>query len=433
MVAFRFSVFCFLVLLFGCGKNKSKNENYQEPIQEIKPLLVEKKKDSFPKPEPKPEFKREPKPEPLVEKPIVVTKEEKSKGGILNVKVGEGFEYGNLLITVIDVLKEEEIIAKNKAIFDVRNPDKISQFISAPVWLKFENISSGKIDSSPGLANGITTLEDEFENKLPMLNQSNWEFIIPGQTPDTGWRIDPGNISYYAIYFQRMPKTSNKFILTMRLRGKTVRCEGVLGEATRLKNQKNERELKVAEEKKERELKAAEEKEKQQRIVMEASRKKDLESKNLPYYPLPYTKIKEARGEGLLLKADQWYERLVEAVSLSDSNGAKEAFDNLRLLKDEGVPFLMDFLVRQTTSQGRELALVNLYSCNIHPNDLPKIIACLNKSKNQISTRVIALNLLAKSGNAKPYFDKIQPMTVDLLINKNVKDSVKEYLDKIKN
>jgi hypothetical protein len=57
----------------------------------------------------------------------------------------------------------------------------------------------------------------------------------------------------------------------------------------------------------------------------------------------------------------------------------------------------------------------------------------LNKTKNQISARVMALNILSRSGNAKPFYSKIQPMVVDLLMNKNVKDSVKEYLDKINN
>jgi hypothetical protein len=161
-------------------------------------------------------------------------------------------------------------------------------------------------------------------------------------------------------------------------------------------------------------------------ITTEAARKKDFESKNLTYYPSPVTKYMEKT-------ADQWHKILIEAVSNNYAREAKESFDSLKALNDEGVPYLVDFLVRQSTPQGRELALIHLYACKIHPNDLPKIVDCLNKTKNQISARVMALNILSRSGNAKPFYSKIQPMVVDLLMNKNVKDSVKEYLDKINN
>jgi hypothetical protein len=218
-----------------------------------------------------------------------------------------------------------------------------------------------------------------------------------------------------------MPETSKKFILTMRLKGKTVRCKGTMGEGTILENKKRE----LAQ-------KAADEKERQQRSVMEGARKKDLESKNLPYYPLPYTKLKENFNNNWLT-ADEWYKNMLACIALNNSTKAQEALDNLKALKDEGVPFLIDFLGRQSTTQDRELALINLYACNIHPNDLPKIIECLNKSNNQISTRVMALNILSKSGNAKPYYGKIKSMTGDLLTNKNVKDVVKDYLNKINN
>lgn len=55
----------------------------------------------------------------------------------------------------------------------------------------------------------------------------------------------------------------------------------------------------------------------------------------------------------------------------------------------------------------------------------------LNKNKNQISTRIAALNLLAKGGNAKPFLEKIKLSTADLLLNKNVKEEVKGYIEKI--
>lgn len=398
MIFFRFLTLCVFVLMIGCGKNL---EPKPEPITE-------------PKLESKSGPKLEPKSGPKSAEQSAPNKENKKNDGIFDVKAGESFEYGNLSITVIDVLKHEEILLRSTGI-DSKGKifEKINRFTATFVQLKFENKSAGKIDSSPGLANSKASLEDEFGNILPLLSRFDGEFTYPGQKPETGWRIDPGTLSHYALYFQVMPVTSKEFILTLRLNGKTVRCKGIMGEATRLNDKKREQDLI-----------AAKEKEKQQMITTEAARKKDFESKNLTYYPSPVTKYMEKT-------ADQWHKMLIEAVSNNSPKEIKESFDSLKELNDEGVPYLVDFLVRQSTPQGRELALIHIYACKIHPNDLPKIIDCLNKTKNQISARVMALNILSRSGNAKPFYSKIQPMVVDLLMNKNVKDSVKEYLDKI--
>jgi len=424
MILFRLFALCLFVLIIGCGKNLE------------------------PKPEPKPEFKPEPKFEIKPAEHSVPFKDNKiNNDGVMEVKVGERFDYGDLSITVIDVLNETEILAMDKrdAFFvpNPLNPNNFARFNASPVWLKFKNNSVGKIVNWPGFYNMVVSLEDEFGNKFRRISVSGWGFIARSETPDTGKRIDPGVTTHAAIYFEDIPTSSKKFVLTMGLEGKTIRCKGTLGEATRQEDnlkardlkaaeEKKERDLMVAKENKERELKIEKEKGKQQRVVMEASRKKDLDLKNLPYYPLPFTKLKGVRDDRLLT-ADQWYKKLLGNVSNDDLKGAKESIDSLIALKDEGTPFLIDFLVRQTNSQDREVVLRNLYSCDIHPYDLPKIIDCLDKTKNQISARVVALNLLSKSENAKPYFKKIQSMTIDLLSNKNVKGPVKDDLDNIKN
>ena len=401
MIFFRFLALCVFVLMIGCGKNL----------------------------EPKPEPITDPKLESKSAVESAPNKENKKNDGILDVRVGESFDYGDLSITVIDVLNRTEIWGMNTALIPTQsNPLSYDSFYASPVYLKFKNIGGGRIEHTPGfgLSNSKISLEDEFGNKFEILNRFFWKFPFPNKPIDTGLRLDPNSTVDLAVYFENIPTNSKSFVLTMRLGASTVCCKGILGKATRLENQKEEQDLIAAKEKKEQDLIAAKEKEKQLMITTEANRKKDFESKNLTYYPSPVTKYNEKT-------ADQWHKILIEAVSNNYAREAKESFDSLKALNDEGVPYLVDFLVRQSTPQGRELALIHLYACKIHPNDLPKIVDCLNKTKNQISARVMALNILSRSGNAKPYYSKIQPMVVDLLMNKNVKDSVKEYLDKINN
>jgi hypothetical protein len=196
-------------------------------------------------------------------------------------------------------------------------------------------------------------------------------------------------------------------------------------------NELKQIELKEAMDKKQIELKKAEEKKNLEAFAKEVARKKELEDKGLPYYPLPKTTVKIMQSGRSLpdsVDAEQAYKIILESKTPSNK---KAALEGLKDLKDEGVPFLLDLLLREPTTQGREIILVYLYSGNIHVNDTFKIVDILNKNKNQISTRIAALNLLAKGGNAKPFLEKIKVSTADLLLNKNVKEEVKGYIEKI--
>jgi hypothetical protein len=238
-------------------------------------------------------------------------------------------------------------------------------------------------------------------------------------------------------------------VLTLPLDGQLIRCKGMLGENTKRMSENEEKEsekLRVeknkmeekkriqnqeAMDKKEIELKQMEEKNRLETFAKEVARKKELEDKGLPYYPLPKTTVKIMQYGRRLpdsVDAEQAYKIILESKNPST---IKEALVALKDLKDEGVPFLLDLLLREPTTQGREIILVNLYSGNIHANDTYKIVDLLNKNKNQISTRIAALNLLAKGGNAKPFLEKIKVSTADLLLNKNVKEEVKGYIEKI--
>ncbi|MSR32768.1 MAG: hypothetical protein EXR99_14825 [Gemmataceae bacterium] len=150
----------------------------------------------------------------------------------------------------------------------------------------------------------------------------------------------------------------------------------------------------------------------------EAARKKELEEKKFPYYPLPETIV---RGKN----AQEWYREAVKnPTRLSVLNDAMAA---LKELKAEGIPFLIQFLTKEQTTQGRAFVLKELDAELIHVNDLPKIVSCLNKSRDQIATRVAALRLLAKNGQAKPLYSQIYSLTSELSLNNNVKELVKDY------
>lgn len=414
--------FVLFTLLVGCGR--TKQEKVTDSGSQSKPIEANP-------PQKKPD------PETVSEKN---TKVQEDKNGFKDVVSGESFKYGELAITIIDVFHETSILGLNFG---------SEKFLSStPIWLKFENTSKTKILDTPGWY-GKGSLQDEHDNKFRNLSLTNWKFYNERQIPDNGERINPLTTTYRALYFEGIPKTSKNFVLTLPLEDQVIRCKGILGENTRLMNEKNDKEdakmreeknkqnelkqieLKEAMDKKQIELKKAEEKKNLEAFAKEVARKKELEDKGLPYYPLPKTTVKIMQSGRSLpdsVDAEQAYKIILESKTPSNK---KAALEGLKDLKDEGVPFLLDLLLREPTTQGREIILVYLYSGNIHVNDTFKIVDILNKNKNQISTRIAALNLLAKGGNAKPFLEKIKLSTADLLLNKNVKEEVKGYIEKI--
>ena len=179
--------------------------------------------------------------------------------------------------------------------------------------------------------------------------------------------------------------------------------------------------------------------------IDEADRKKKFEEKGLTYYPLPRT-FYEGRT------ADQWYQLAIKiqlepsssgqlgpaAFSLSpnvvrtnNEKNFQEAINSLMILKDEGVPFLLEALQKQTTTQGRAFYLQAIKGELVHPNDIPVIIGSLAANKNQIQTRMIALRTLAKNPGSKKHYEKIRGMVADLFPNNNVKVEVAELLKAI--
>lgn len=405
--------FVFFTLLVGCGRTKQEK-------------VADAGSQSEPKEANPPNKKADP--EPVTEKN---TKVQEAKSGFKDVVSGESFKYGELAITIIDVFHQTSILGLNFG---------SEKFLSStPVWLKFENTSKTKILDTPGW-HGKASLQDEHENKFATISLTHWRFYEERQIQDHGERINPLTTTFRSLYFEGVPKTSKSFVLTLPLEGQLIRCKGILGENTRLMAEKNEKEsdkkrieknklneikqieLKEAMDKKQIALKLEDEKNRLETLAKEVVRKKELEDKGLPYYPLPTTILK-------FKTADQWYNRILEPKT--SSTMIKDGLEALKDLKDEGTPFLLKLLLQEPTTQGREVIIVNLYSANIHANDTYKIVDILNKNKNQISTRIAALNLLAKGGNAKPFLEKIKVSTADLLLNKNVKEEVKGHIDKI--
>ena len=189
-----------------------------------------------------------------------------------------------------------------------------------------------------------------------------------------------------------------------------------------LEQKKRDRELEMVKEKllleKEKADKQKAEEKRIEKMAKEAARKKELEEKKFPYYPLPETIV---RGKN----AEEWYRAAtINSLRVSVQNDAMAA---LKELKAEGVPFLIDSLTKQNTSEGRALILNLLAADLIHVNDLPKIVSCLSKFNNQSATRVAALRLLAKNGQAKPLYSKIYTQTTDLSLNETFKELVKDY------
>jgi hypothetical protein len=145
----------------------------------------------------------------------------------------------------------------------------------------------------------------------------------------------------------------------------------------------------------------------------------ELEKKELPYYPRPRTLY-----EGHT--AETWYQLLLDrpldAVFFSQTATALQA------LKQEGMPFLLDYLNRQTTSKGRDTVLRSIQPEHIHPNDLHKLLLRLDQHKNYPATRLLALGYLEKRAKDLPkkLVPEIERLVEDMLTNSKFKEETKE-------
>ena len=330
--------------------------------------------------------------------PVSVPKNDRN---VIELKRGEEYRSGDLLVSIEEVTHLRPWYGRYLGVE--------GYFEASRVAIKLQNTNPVKIaDWSGWYYKG--SLQDEHGNVFKHMQILGW--VFPVNPPDFSERINPGKVIYTSLFFDEIPATSKKFIFKAPLDGKILVWKGILEEKAKID---------AANDKKE--FEDMKEKERIDNIAKEAARKKDLEGQGLAFYPLPL--INKVNNRDI----NEWYNILLNTNSPDMFNSSLEA---IKSYGDASIPFLFVALKSNSNSKSRELILWAMYPNNIHPNDLPKIVECLNKSKDQIGTRVQALNLLVKSGNAKQYKEKIELMTKDLLINKNIKDQVKVYLDTLK-
>lgn len=384
-----------LLFAFGCGRGKNKVEIEDDPEPTNAPTTPRVTQTTETKPTESPEPEKQIKPSPAKKNP--------NDSNIIDLKRGQQYRHGDLLISIEDVTYKRYFIGEYKG--------SLGELHASSASVKIENTSETKIEDWPGwYFKG--TLEDEHGNLFPYYNVIYWYFENPAFQPDLKDRILPKTTRYRTLYFEGIPPSSKQFVLHLPLDGKTIRCKGTIEEG-----------IKVRQEKEKKDYEQTKEKMRQEMLTKEAARKKDLEDQGLAYYPYPSTVPFDGKN------INDWYEILIANSSPENFLRALEA---LKFYGDPGIPFLFEALKKQTFPKNRELILLAMYPNNIHPNDLSKVVDCLNKTREQIGTRVIALSLLAKTPNSKQHWSKIEIMTKDLLVNRNVKDQVKGYLDKIK-
>jgi hypothetical protein len=163
-----------------------------------------------------------------------------------------------------------------------------------------------------------------------------------------------------------------------------------------------------------------EEQTRQDIIRRESQRKMSLEQQGLPYYPPPTTRY---RGRN----AEEWYN-----AAMLRTTSHTEAEAALTALKEEGTPFLLDSLGRQQTTAGVRYMLRLINIDYVHPNDLPKVIACVKNRRWSNSTRLEALRLLQKLQETHKYRRDIETAVSDLLLAPGSKAEVTEILRSMK-
>lgn len=186
-------------------------------------------------------------------------------------------------------------------------------------------------------------------------------------------------------------------------------------EEARQKAQKEAEETAAREAARREEL-ARKEKEEAER---EAARKAELEKQGLPYYPRPRTLYAKHTAE-------EWYQLLRD--NPRDARIHAQALAALPALREEGMPFLLDYLPRQTTPKDRDAVLRLIHVEYVHPNDLHKLLPCLDRYKNYVGTRLLALKYLEKRPKdlKKDLVPKIENLVEDMLTNSRFKEETKD-------
>lgn len=153
----------------------------------------------------------------------------------------------------------------------------------------------------------------------------------------------------------------------------------------------------------------------------EAARQAELEKKGLPYYPRPQTLYDEHT-------AKEWYQRLRD--NPRDARIHAQALAALPALREEGIPFLLDYLRRQTTRKDRDAALRLIRVEYVHPNDLHKLLPCLEPFKQFDATRLLALKCLEKRAKdlKKDLVPEIEKRVEDMLMNPRFKEETKKEI-----
>jgi hypothetical protein len=178
-----------------------------------------------------------------------------------------------------------------------------------------------------------------------------------------------------------------------------------------------------AEAERQSELKAEAQKNAKVEAEQEVARKADLEAKGLSYYPRPRT-VENGHN------AEEWYKLLRE--NPLNARIYEQATTALSALKEEGTPFLLDHLSRETTQKGRHTLLKLIPVQSIHRNDLHKLLPCLDASKNYQGTRLLALQYLEKRAKdlRKELAPKIESLVQDMLENPRYSEETKEEIRK---
>ncbi len=152
--------------------------------------------------------------------------------------------------------------------------------------------------------------------------------------------------------------------------------------------------------------KLAAEKQKLLDIESEKERKADLESRGLPYYPKPTTLIK---GNN----ATYWYQRAKD--NSRDLEIVKGAANKLSEFKEEGIPFLMELLLKEVTNLfGKDAVLSAIAPEYIHADDMGRLIPVIANQRYVTSTRITALRYLAKRKESVKHLDEIKKSVSDL-------------------
>jgi hypothetical protein len=199
----------------------------------------------------------------------------------------------------------------------------------------------------------------------------------------------------------------------------------VLKEQQRKEAAERERQRREAEQKElamKQEMEA--ERQRQEEIRRERERKEGLEARGQAYYPLPVTVISGKTAE-------QWGQ-----LAQANPREQEKAITALVEFKAEGIPFILQIAearLNATSPQRIESIIAQVSLADVHFNDLPKIIAWLDKDKVLVNApRMVILRHLSTRKESSKYFDKIDRMVNDLKKLPDYKAEVKALLDTIK-